>query len=233
MYLINKKVGETPLEALEKLRKDKGIADNVPMTYAGRLDPLAEGLLIILIGEGCKDKERYLGLDKVYETEIIIGIQTDSYDIMGLPKKAVLAENLDQKLNSYIGKQKQTYPPFSSKTINGRSLHEYAKEGIIDSVELPSKEVEIFSLEKIGESEMQSGELLRGIKTRIALVNGDFRQEKILHEWDELLIDKKERFKIVSLRARVSSGTYIRSLANNIGGVALSIKRTKIGDFTS
>lgn len=231
MYLINKKVGETPLEALENLRTGKGIADGIPMTYAGRLDPLAEGLLIILVGEECKDKERYLGLDKVYETEIILGLQTDTYDIMGLPKRARMLENLDQKLVSYVGKQNQTYPPFSSKTVNGRPLHEYAKEDSIDSVELPSRKIEIFSLEKISEREIESGELLREIKTRVALVNGDFRQEKILYKWNELLVDKKEKFKIVSLHAHVSSGTYIRGLANSIGGVALSIKRTSIGDF--
>lgn len=72
--LIYKHIGETPLEALERFRREQGIAADVPMTYAGRLDPMAEGLLLILLGEECKNKEKYLGLDKEYEVEVLFGI---------------------------------------------------------------------------------------------------------------------------------------------------------------
>ena len=58
-YFVHKRWGETPLEALERLRAEEGIAADVPMTYAGRLDPAAEGLLIILTGEECKNKDAY------------------------------------------------------------------------------------------------------------------------------------------------------------------------------
>ena len=70
VILLNKKEGETPLEALEVFRKrktkQKKEYKDVKMTYAGRLDPMAEGLLIILTGEECKNKEKYLVLDKEY-----------------------------------------------------------------------------------------------------------------------------------------------------------------------
>ena len=55
MILVNKQIGETPLEALEKVRREHGFDANLPMTYAGRLDPMAEGLLIVLVGEECKN----------------------------------------------------------------------------------------------------------------------------------------------------------------------------------
>ena len=55
----------------------------------GRLDPLAEGVLLILIGDECKNKEKYLGLDKEYEVAIIFGISTDTGDALGLATKEV------------------------------------------------------------------------------------------------------------------------------------------------
>ena len=104
--IIHKNLGETPLEALERFRLEQikksdnnlisnstkldSVTDNsinwkkIPMTYAGRLDPVAEGELLILIGEECKNKEKYLGLDKEYEVEILLGLTTDTYDILGL-----------------------------------------------------------------------------------------------------------------------------------------------------
>jgi len=60
------------------------------MTYAGRLDPLAEGLLLVLTGEECKNKEKYLGLDKEYEVDVLFGFATDTYDILG---KVLSAKN--------------------------------------------------------------------------------------------------------------------------------------------
>ena len=89
--IIYKKVGETPLEALENFRTkrlDEGHVEyrNIPMTYAGRLDPMAEGDLLILIGEECKKKDAYLGLDKEYEVEVLFGIETDTHDVLGIPK---------------------------------------------------------------------------------------------------------------------------------------------------
>ncbi|KKR79021.1 MAG: tRNA pseudouridine synthase B [Candidatus Nomurabacteria bacterium GW2011_GWA2_40_9] len=83
IILLNKKEGETPLSALSLFRDKHKIYKDIPMTYAGRLDPMASGLLIILAGEECKNKEKYLNLDKEYEFEILFGFQTDTYDILG------------------------------------------------------------------------------------------------------------------------------------------------------
>ncbi len=81
-----KKLGETPLECLERARIEQNIDLSIPMTYAGRLDPMAEGLMILLAGEECKNKDKYLGFDKTYEFEVLVGFETDTYDLLGLVK---------------------------------------------------------------------------------------------------------------------------------------------------
>ena len=79
-----KELGETPLECLERIRLEYKIGSDIPMTYAGRLDPMAEGVMIILTGEECKKKEQYLCLDKMYEFQVLVGFSTDTYDLLGL-----------------------------------------------------------------------------------------------------------------------------------------------------
>src|ERR1035437_1661782 len=80
---LYKNKGETPLECLERFKKDNPEYEKERMTYAGRLDPLAEGLLIVLYGDEIKNKEKYLGLDKEYEVDILFGFATDTYDVLG------------------------------------------------------------------------------------------------------------------------------------------------------
>ena len=94
---VYKKRGETPLEALENLRLKENIAPEVSMTYAGRLDPMAEGLIIILVGDAFKEenKKKYLGLDKTYELEILVGFDTDTHDLLGLVQN--IKTDVDQK----------------------------------------------------------------------------------------------------------------------------------------
>ncbi|MEY2671815.1 MAG: tRNA pseudouridine synthase tRNA pseudouridine55 synthase, partial [Candidatus Parcubacteria bacterium] len=58
---------------MEKARFDHPEWKNLPMTYAGRLDPVAEGLLLVLVGDDCKEKDKYLDLNKEYELSILFG----------------------------------------------------------------------------------------------------------------------------------------------------------------
>jgi tRNA pseudouridine(55) synthase len=175
--IIHKKVGETPLEAIERFRAGHSeYADlaSVPMTYAGRLDPMAEGKLLILIGDECKNKEKYLGLDKEYEVEILFGVDTDTHDVLGRILKvntcAKAAENfsknyvqndlqnkLQNNVQKYVGKFEQKYPAFSSRTVGGKALHVHARAGTLpedgddldssNSSNWPKKSVEIYSIE--------------------------------------------------------------------------------------
>ena len=83
IILLNKKEGETPLEALDRFRMANPKYKDEKMTYAGRLDPMASGVLLVLVGEEIKQKDKYLALNKEYEFEILFGFATDTYDILG------------------------------------------------------------------------------------------------------------------------------------------------------
>ena len=87
IFNVFKPIGISPLGAIKALKEKYPELKNEKMTYAGRLDPLAEGALLILAGNAVHEKEKYLKLDKEYEGEILFGFTTDTYDILGLPKK--------------------------------------------------------------------------------------------------------------------------------------------------
>lgn len=251
---ISKHIGETPLEALERFRAEQmeNAADietkkkwqEVPMTYAGRLDPLAEGELLILIGDECKNKSKYLGLDKEYEVKVLFGVETDTYDALGLSRRvdlrntqvypAGLVEQLD--ISKYLGTFTQEYPPYSSKTIDGVALHELARADKLPE-EMPTKEVTIYEIEELGREQVTGFDLEARIVDMIDQVQGDFRQEEIRQRWQVVLddgISGNEPFEVVTIRVKCSSGTYMRSLAHRmgkdlgVGAIALKIKRTKI-----
>ena len=249
--LLHKNLGETPLEALERFRTS-AIADawamndivqadfwrTVPLTYAGRLDPLAEGVLLVLIGDECKNKEAYLGLDKEYELDILCGASTDTHDLMGLVETAT-AEVLsyDQKeLQVYVGAHTQEYPAYSSKTVGGIPLHVLSRTDALPE-NMPTKNIEIREIDLVDTNVIGVEELKKRIITTIDMVNGDFRQDEIKARWEQVLAEiekEKPYFSVIKIRVVCSSGTYMRSLAHRIGkdkGVpacALGIKRTKI-----
>lgn len=84
-YIIaNKPIGKTPFEVIQEIKKSHPELKNTKIGYAGRLDPMAEGLLLLLIGEENKKKHAYENLNKTYECEIFFGFATDTYDLMGM-----------------------------------------------------------------------------------------------------------------------------------------------------
>ena len=292
---LYKNRGETPLECLNRFKNDNPEYNGDKMTYAGRLDPLAEGVLIALVGEECKNKEKYLGMDKEYEVDVLFGFATDTYDPLGkvtnvasdpfvIPAEAgiqVDSINLDSRLRgidtrevlqSFVGKFSQKYPEYSSKNIKkilevrnrkngGLALRRSTATGKGESSifseegeEIPSKEVEIKSIDLLDERTISKDALEKYITDSVNLVKGDFRQKEILESWNSVLDsvipaeagiqnldpclrrDDKE-YLVVSIRVNCTSGTYMRSLANSIGAkvgvpaLALNIKRTRIGKY--
>lgn len=93
VIVLYKPVGMTPLEAINKFREINKNYAGKKMCYAGRLDPMAEGVLLVLVGEETKKIGQYLGFDKEYMTEILVGISTDSGDVLGIAHKGVLINN--------------------------------------------------------------------------------------------------------------------------------------------
>ena len=251
MLNVYKKIGETPLECLNRLREHYPEYKDVPLSYAGRLDPMAEGVLLVLVGEDNKKREKYLSLNKEYTANILFGFTTDTYDILGLnhlPQAGdrpdilfdqnVLGKRLCEVLKKFTGKFLQTYPPYSSKTVDGRPLFEWARSDELNKIQIPSREVEINSITLENYKMIDKAELHKLIKKKIALVKGDFRQKEILQCWEKALGQSKTKnFPVAQIKIKCSSGTYVRSLAHSLGetlgtgALALSIIRTRIGQY--
>lgn len=235
-----KPIGLTPLEAIEKLRLDHPELYKEKISYAGRLDPMAEGILILLIGEENKNRDKYLGLKKEYESEIIFGISTDSNDGLGLIEKVDYKEidknEIEKTLKELVRKQSQKYPVYSSKTVKGKPLFWWARNNKLNEINIPSKKIEIYSIEILEFKNIAATEMVDTIINNIKKVNGDFRQIEIINNWQEFLINNQNKeFQKIKIKISCSSGTYVRQIANELGeklgtaAFAYSIKRTAIG----
>ena len=234
--IIYKNEGETPLECLERFRIEQPEYKEALLSYAGRLDPMAEGALLVLIGEENKKRLQYLELDKTYEVEILFGLLTDTGDVLGILGAPLFSafpvENLAAHLQSFVGTFKQKYPPYSSKTIKGKPLFKWAREGRLGEIVIPEKTSEIYSIELLDDFSLTGNSILRHVRERIQKVKGDFRQKEILASWEKMLANKKdEMFYGIKIKVDCSSGTYMRVLAEEIAkkqntiGHAWRIKR--------
>ncbi len=248
VIILNKKEGETPLQSLESFRIRNKEYKDIPMTYAGRLDPMASGVLVILAGVECKNKEKYLKLDKEYEFEVLFGFSTDTHDVLGkitngliransrIVEKVDLENKIKNSLKFFTGKFVQKYPMYSSKTVAGKQLFEYARMG--EDVEIPNREVNVKSLKLSRVGKKCGNVLFKSFEKRIGKVNGDFRQKEILKIWEKELKNSKEKYFVAKFHIKCGSGTYVRSIANDLGekigipSLALTIVRTKVGKWS-
>jgi len=238
---LYKPIGKTPLELVEEYKKQHNIKK---ACFAGRLDPMAHGVMTILLNEECKKLDSYCGKDKVYEFKILYGFETDTYDVLGKLLSATkpnedIINSLD--MSNYIGEFKQKYPPYSSIVVNKKPLWEWAKLNLLHTIDIPSKKVNIeyINISNIKQEICDNTSLKQHIFKMInSLKNTNkpkFRADEILSIWEtnfNVLSDYKPIIR--SYKAKVSSGTYIRGLVNQIGkdigcgAIALDIKRTKI-----
>lgn len=247
IIVIYKKRGETPLECLDRLRKEKPEFKDELLSYAGRLDPMAEGALLVLIGDKNKEREKYLNLEKEYVFDVLFGFSADSYDILGKLTDAVTKtthKRIDVKkilnvVSDWCKKTTQKYPPYSSKTIEGKPLFEWAREGKLNQIEIPKHKIKIFKAGIVGIRTITAEELWNQLDTDIESVNGDFRQKEIRDCWWENLRPLYgEVFDVVTITVQCSSGTYMRSLADELGkmvgipALAFKIIRTRVGKYT-
>lgn len=243
--VIEKKVGETPLQAIEVFREKEQISPEVPLTYAGRLDPMAEGRLLVLIGDECKKKEVYNGLDKEYVFEILLGFRSDSQDVLGMVEGVKKEDGFSEKdirnaARLFLGRNTFPYPAFSAKKVDGKQMFEHAKEGTLSDIEIPTRESIIYSLRYFRKQARPLHLIINEALAKIdTLQGGDFRKEEIRARWEQLRTTEKKYATILGFRAIVSSGTYIRALAPaiaeklGVGGLVYSLRRTKIGRYVS
>ena len=146
IIVVNKPSGCTSHDIVSKIRKKLNIKK---VGHTGTLDPLATGVLPILLGNGTKLSKYLINHDKEYIATIKLGVKTDTADIEGTvieEKKVPLftEKQIMNALESLKGKQKQIPPMYSAIKINGKKLYEYARSG--ESVEVKPRDIEIYNI---------------------------------------------------------------------------------------
>ena len=143
------KIGRDPNRQRNKFRKKKL---HVKIGHGGTLDPLATGVLIAGVGKGTKELQGFLGCTKTYETVVLFGAETDTYDRVGkvvrkTPYEHITREAVEKALEKFRGNIMQRPPIFSALRIQGKRLYDYAREGIEPPVEIAKRPVEVSNLE--------------------------------------------------------------------------------------
>ncbi|MCB2153773.1 tRNA pseudouridine(55) synthase TruB [bacterium] len=171
---VDKPSGLTSQGVVDVIRR---VAATRRVGHSGTLDPLATGLLIVLLGEATKLSEYLVGFDKTYEGTMRLGVQSDTYDSQGnvesgpggaVPETARLQELAAE----FTGTILQTPPPYSAVKVRGRKLYEYARAG--EKVEAKPREVRVDSFDILGNGD---GEL----RFRIACSSGTYVRS-LVHE---------------------------------------------------
>jgi tRNA pseudouridine55 synthase len=197
ILLIDKPPGITSHDLVNRIRK---IFKQRRVGHTGILDPMATGLMVLLLGKGTLFSRQLTSSDKKYSANFIFGKTTDSFDnegkLVAEKNPGVLSvDKFEDLCNRYRGKIKQLVPPFSAVKLNGQKMYNVARKG--ETVPEMYKDVEIYSIE-------------------ITSFN-----------WPE-----------VNLDVHCSAGTYVRSLAHQMGqqlgcgGYLKSLVRTGLGSFT-
>lgn len=242
MLTVYKELGQTPLQALNRLREVYPEFRDATLSYAGRLDPMAEGVLLVLVGEENKQRTKYLSLPKRYTCEVLLGVTTDTYDVLGkvlsAEDTAANAETFSTYAAHLVGKQNFPYPPYSSRTVFGKPLFMWAREGKLDQITIPNAHSEVYSLSVLGRREVRTDALEVFVRKRVSLPTGDFRQEDVVRSWEEKVFGRGYTFSAYRIELRCSTGTYVRSLAHHLGeelgtgAIALSIVRNSVGEYS-
>ena len=150
IVLLNKSRGISSFKAINKL---KWIIGSGKVGHAGTLDPIAEGLLIVMINNATKFSDNLMKKDKEYFVELELGYETDTYDTEGeITEKYegnlnISDEKILEVINSFTGEIMQVPPMYSAIKINGEKLYELARKGI--EVEREARKVKIYSIREI------------------------------------------------------------------------------------
>ena len=148
VIIINKQKNFTSHDVVNVIRKK---LNTKKVGHTGTLDPNATGVLPILVGKATKISKYLIEHDKTYIATIKLGEKTDTGDNEGqvIEEKLVPTdlkkEDINNVLQSFLGKQKQVPPMYSAIKINGKKLYEYAREG--KEVKLEAREVEIYKIQ--------------------------------------------------------------------------------------
>lgn len=147
LLLVDKPSGPTSHDVVARIRRQFRIPK---VGHGGTLDPMATGLLVILLGKATKISDRVMGHDKTYEGVFRLGVETDSQDADGRilaeqDASAITAGQVADQLKSRLGDQMQTPPMVSAIKINGVPLYKLARKG--ETVERPPKLIHVYRFE--------------------------------------------------------------------------------------
>lgn len=217
LILVYKRKGKTSRNVVENISKKYGVKAG----HIGTLDPMAKGLLPVLVGNTCKLSKYLMEHDKTYLVEMKFGYNTETLDIEGeiLEEDKLFRENnivdneffdmIIMAMKKELGSKKQIPPIYSAKKLNGKKLYEIArkdKEKAIEMAKEKAKEITIYNMYDISLKEL----------------------------WDNNPKDI-----VLSFKVECSSGTYIRSLvrdiAENMGTIAImtDLRRISVGNYNN
>ncbi|HXH69911.1 MAG TPA: tRNA pseudouridine(55) synthase TruB [Pyrinomonadaceae bacterium] len=212
ILIIDKPEGLTSHDVVARLRR---ILKTKRIGHTGTLDPFATGVLVMLVGKATR-LAQFLDKDKKeYEATVRFGFETDTGDVSGSPKQIqnskfkIQNEEIKEVLKDFRGEIEQTPPMYSAKKVAGKKLYELARKGV--EIERKSVKVTIYEIEITKDQKSKTADL----------------QKNDFGLWT---LD-------VDLRVLCSAGTYIRTLAEDIGkkleiGAHLAaLRRTRAGQF--
>lgn len=220
---VRKEAGMTAHDVVARVRRILGVKQ---IGHSGTLDPMATGVLPIAVGQACR-LIRFLADDKVYDAEILFGRSTTTDDIEGeiidsidsFPDDA----KIDASIPKFIGKIEQYPPLYSAVHVGGRRLYEMARNGELPP-EIPLRNVEVFSIEKLPLKEQLPSPL-----------SGKRHGATIENPVTEADIQNCKRARLL---IHCGSGTYIRSIARDLGQLLgapaclSALDRTRVGEFS-
>ena len=148
IILINKPKEWTSHDIVNKVKKIL----NEKVGHTGTLDPMATGVLPLLVGKGTLCSKYLINHNKTYKVKLELGKKTDTADTEGkiVEEKEVTNKMLEKTvikevLNKILGKQEQIPPIYSAIKVNGKKLYEYARKG--QTVKIKPRQIEIYSIE--------------------------------------------------------------------------------------
>lgn len=231
LLLIDKPRNWTSFDVIAKIRSITRIKK---IGHTGTLDPFATGLLILLFNRATKMQSEFLNLNKTYVAKLKLGCQTKTFDPtsseLNCKSIAHLSDELiSSTILSFIGEYEQVPPVFSAKKIGGRRLYKIARNSRIKPFlnPPPFEKPTISELSSLDSFDKIGNDILQGHSFTLPA------QKVKIFSIEILSIE----LPFVTIGVTCSKGTYIRSLANDIGnklGVGAylyDLRRTKIGDF--
>ncbi len=148
IIIVNKSKGHTSHDIVAKVKKMTG----EKVGHTGTLDPLARGVLPLLIGKGTLCSKYLINHDKTYKVLLKLGIKKSTGDEEGeIVQEEIVDENLLEEkqvkniLESFLGEQEQIPPMYSAIKVNGKKLYEYARKG--KSIEIKPRKIKIYNMQ--------------------------------------------------------------------------------------